>query len=123
MIKKIKANPMHLTLGITLLFLGVFLIGHDHYFVWPPVAVGVANNDFVGGLFILAGIGMTYWVFSKSQSIKLNHFLLIVASMLMMLLTAYQLLHWFVAGIEMPWISNLALTVIIINLAYRSDAN
>lgn len=121
MVKKVKTNPIHLIIGVTLLTLGVFLVSHDHYFVWPPVAAGAANNNFVGCLFVFTGLGMTYWVFSKSRSVKLDHFLLTVAAMLMMLLAAYQFLHWFIAGIDMPWISNLALTGIIINLAYRSD--
>lgn len=120
---KIKSNPMHMVVSIVLSMLGLFLIDNDTYFKWPPVAVKYANSDFVGFLFIATGLGIFYWVISKHQAARLNHFLLIIASMLVTLLTMYELLHYIVLGLPMPWISNIALIAVILNLAYRSDPN
>ncbi|WP_290123323.1 hypothetical protein [Secundilactobacillus oryzae] len=38
-------------------------------------------------------------------------------------LTFYQWLHYIVLGIEMPWISNAALTGVILILAERSNSS
>ncbi|KRM93589.1 hypothetical protein [Lentilactobacillus senioris] len=120
---KIKQNPFHVTIGLTMLLTGIFLITHDRYFKWPPMAVGFFNDDIIGGLFSLVGTAMIVWALWKRQSTTIDHIILIVASMLMMLLTAYQFLHWVILGLDMPWISNLGLTLIINILAYRSDAS
>ncbi|WP_089122124.1 hypothetical protein, partial [Secundilactobacillus pentosiphilus] len=102
--------------------IGFHLISHDQYFLWPPVIDGVANDDIVGGLFVIVGIVMLYWVFDDRRSVRLDHVLLIASSFLMCVLTLYQLMHWIVLGIDMPWISNAALTAVIMVLASRSDS-
>ncbi|MCY9807014.1 hypothetical protein OXT66_05545 [Lentilactobacillus senioris] len=120
---KIKQNPFHVTIGLTMLLTGIFLITHDRYFQWPPLAVWFLNDDIVGGLFSLTGIAMLIWAFLRHQNTSADHVILIIASTLMMLLTAFQFLHWVILGLDMPWISNLCLTLIINILAYRSDAS
>ncbi|WP_172188935.1 hypothetical protein [Lentilactobacillus kribbianus] len=119
--RQLKSNPFHSIIGFWLIGIGIFLVVNDHYFLWPPAAVTFVNNNYVGVGYILVGVGMVYWVLSKYQSIRLDHFLLIVATFGASLLTMYQLVHWFVLGIDMPWISNMALTVFILILCYRSN--
>lgn len=59
MFKKIKTNPIHLIIGVTLISIGIFLVFHDKYFLWPPIIAGFANDDIVGALFVFTGLGMT----------------------------------------------------------------
>lgn len=121
--QKIKINPFHAVIAFAEIGIGVFLIGHDDYFRWPPGAIAqVANDNVVGTLFLLTGMGIFYWILSNHHSVRLDHFLLIVSSFIMTVLTSYQFLHFLFAGFDMPWVSNLSLTVIIMILAYRSDA-
>lgn len=122
MLKSLKANPFHSVIGLSELAIGVHLIAHDQYFRWPPVIDGIANDDIVGALFVLVGAVMLFWVFDEERSVRLNHAVLIASSFLMCVLTLYQFMHWIVLGIDMPWISNAALTAIIMILARRSDS-
>ncbi|WP_333604092.1 hypothetical protein [Lactobacillus acetotolerans] len=117
-----RTNPFHTAIGLVELGLGIYLISHDQYFLWPPVIDGVANDDIVGGFFVLIGILMLFWVFDLHQSVRLDHAVLIASSFIMCVLTLYQFMHWVVLGIEMPWISNAALTAVIMILASRSDS-
>ncbi|GAX05372.1 prophage protein [Secundilactobacillus pentosiphilus] len=121
-IENLKNNPFHTVIGLAELGIGFHLISHDQYFLWPPVIDGIANDDIVGGLFVIVGIVMLYWVFDDRRSVRLDHVLLIASSFLMCVLTLYQLMHWIVLGIDMPWISNAALTAVIMVLASRSDS-
>jgi len=115
-------NPFHASISFAEIGIGVFLINHDTYFKWPPgMFASVANDNVIGMLFILTGLTMAYWIFSDYHSVRLNHFLLIFSTLIMTVLTSYQFLHFIIAGVDMPWISNLAITSVIMILAYRSD--
>lgn len=122
MLKSIKTNPFHSVIGLAELGIGVHLIAHDQYFRWPPVIDGVANDDIVGALFVIVGAIMLYWVYDTKRSVRLDHALLIASSFIMCVLTLYQFMHWIVLGLNMPWISNAALTTVIMILARRSDS-
>lgn len=122
MLKSLKANPFHSVIGLAELGIGVYLIAHDQYFRWPPVIDGVANDDIVGALFVIVGAIMLYWVYDTKRSVRLDHALLIASSFIMCVLTLYQFMHWIVLGLNMPWISNAALTTVIMILARRSDS-
>ncbi len=117
-----KNNPFHTVIGLVELGIGVHLIDHDQYFQWPPVIDGIANDDIVGALFVLVGAVMLFWVYDAKRSVRLDHIILIASSFLMCVLTLYQFMHWVVLGIDMPWISNAALTAVIMILASRSDS-
>lgn len=117
-----KNNPFHTVIGLAELGIGIHLISHDQYFLWPPVLDGIANDDIVGALFVLVGAVMLFWVFDEERSVRLDHAVLIASSFLMCVLTLYQFMHWIVLGIDMPWISNAALTAVIMILARRSDS-
>lgn len=117
-----RNNPFHAVLGLVELGIGIHLINHNEYFQWPPVIDGVANDDIVGGLFVLVGILMLFWVFDLHRSVRLDHAVLIASAFIMCVLTLYQFMHWIVLGINMPWISNAALTAVIMILASRSDS-
>lgn len=119
----LKSNPFHALLGLMQVGIGLHLISHDSYFVWPPFVAGVANDDIVGGVFVLVGLSIMYWVFDRQRSVRFDHALLIISAGIMTTLTFYQWLHYIVLGIEMPWISNAALTGVILILAERSDSS
>lgn len=122
MLKALKLNPFHTLIAFAQIGIGIHLITHDSYFRWPPVIIGLTNDDLVGGAFVIVGLVMLYWVFDEQRSVRLDHILLVISAGIMATLTAYQLLHLIVLGIDMPWISNAALTGVIMILADRSDS-
>lgn len=122
MIKAIRRHPLHTVMAILLIAIGLFLMLSNDYFTWPPSLAQSANDDRVGLVYVIFGIAMGAWVFYPHQSVRIDHFILVGAAFLMGTLTIYQLLHTFVVGINMPWISNAALTAIIMVIARRSDS-
>lgn len=120
--KPLKLNPFHTMIALMEIAIGIHLIVHNQYFRWPPMFTVVANDDIVGAVFVAVGLLMLYWVYGKRRSVRLNHTLLIISAGCMAILTAYQFLHFIVLGIDMPWISNAALTTTIMILASRSDS-
>lgn len=124
MLKRVGSYPIHFVMGLTQIGIGLFLAGHDHYFRWPPEAwlLGWVNDDAVGGILVLLGAGFIWWVLDSARSVRMNHLLLSFSAGALILLTVYQFLHWVIMGLDMPWISNAALTAIIMILAARSDS-
>ena len=121
--KAILKNPFHVSIGTALIMIGVFLMGSDNYFRWPPEFAVIANDDVVGFLLLAFGSGYIFWVLDPKRTARLNHFLLAGSAGLMALLTVYQLLHWLIVGYDMPWISNACITAVIMILAARSDSH
>lgn len=120
---RLKRYADHLIIGSVLIGIGIYLIAHDFYFQWPPMVTPIANDDLFGGVYLICGMAILYWVFSKHHSPHLNSVLLTVAALLMAFLTLYQFLNFMFAGTDyMPWISNLALTAMIFTTADRSDS-
>ena len=122
MFKQAKENLNHLVLGAALSGIGVYLIGQKNYFTWPPIMAPVENDDTFGVFFILVGIAMIWWALDANKSARANHIILICASTLMAVLTFIQFFHWYLFGIPQPWISNIAITGVLMLLAERSDS-
>ena len=120
--KAIANNPLHISIGLALIMIGIYLMSSDDYFRWPPAVAVAANDDVVGFLLILFGAGYIFWAFDKYRTARFNHFILSGSAGLMTLLTVYQFIHWAVVGIDMPWISNACITSIIMILAARSNS-
>lgn len=118
---KLKEHPTHVVLGIGVIAIGLWLIVNDHFFMWPPQAVGVANDDVWGALFVLDGLGLLIWVAEGGKSVAWNRCLLTVTSGLMTFLTVLQFLTWVATGLYMSWISNAIITAFVLMLARRSD--
>lgn len=121
MLNKIRDHPTHTALAIGMIAIGLFLIINDHYFIWPPHYYYWLNDDIVGFLFVIDGLGMGGWVLWETQSAKKNQVLLSVTSFLMAFLTVLQFLTWVATGIYTSWISNLIITSIVLIVARRSD--
>lgn len=118
--QRIKSRLMHLIIGIDLIITGIYLIVRDHYFWWPPAFVWLANNDIFGAIYVLSGLGFLAWVFLNLPP-KAHAWVTSVGCFLMVFLSSYQFLHSVVAHAHMPWVSNLAVALIIMTLAYRGD--
>lgn len=121
MVAKIREHPTHFALGVGLIMIGVWLILNDKFFLWPPYAVDVANDDIWGGIFAAIGVGLIVWVFDRVQSARWNAFLLTSASGLMSFLTAYEFLIWVATGHYQSWVSNLIITAFVLISARRSS--
>ncbi|WP_251945962.1 hypothetical protein [Levilactobacillus brevis] len=118
----IRDNPLHTVIAFTMIGIGLFLMVSDHYFTWPPVVAEIANDDAVGMMYVVIGVVMAIWVLDPKRSVRMDHIILTVATFAMATLSFYQLLHSMVMGSGMPWISNAALTIVIMIIARRSDS-
>ncbi|MHC3386068.1 hypothetical protein [Lacticaseibacillus paracasei] len=122
MLNKIRDHPMHTVLAIGIAAIGLFLIINDHYFIWPPHYTDWLNDDIVGFLFVIDGIGIGGWVLWGIQLAAINRLLLTTTSFLMSFLTILQLLTSISTGIYTSWISNAIITAFVLILARRSDS-
>lgn len=122
MLNKIRDNPTHTALAIGMIAIGLFLIINDHYFTWPPHYSDWLNDDIVGFLFIIDGIGIGGWVLWETQLAAINRILLTAASFLMSFLTILQFLTSISTGIYLNWISSAIITAFVLVLARRSDS-
>ena len=122
MLNKIRDNPTHTALAIGMVAIGLFLIINDKYFVWPPHYSDWLNDDIVGFLFIIDGLGIGVWLLWETQSAMTNRLLLTTTSFLMSFLTILQFLNSISTGIYSNWISNAIITAFVLILARRSDS-
>jgi len=76
MLNKIRDHPTHAVLAIGMIAIGLFLIINDHYFIWPPHYSDWLNDDIVGFLFIIDGLGIGGWVLWETQLAVTNRLLL-----------------------------------------------
>ena len=121
MLNKIRDNPTHTALAIGMVAIGLFLIINDHYFIWPPHYSDWLNDDIVGFLFVVDGLGIGGWVLCEERSAVVNRLLLTTTSFLMSFLTMLQLLTTVATGIYTSWISNAIITAFVLIMARRSD--
>ena len=122
MLKKIRDHPTHIALAIGMVAIGLFLIINDHYFIWPPHYSDWLNDDIVGFLFVIDGLGIGGWVLCGKQLAVTNRMLLTATSYLMSFLTILQFLTAISTGINSNWISNAIITAFVLILARRSDS-
>ena len=69
--------------GLDLIATGLILINDDRYFFWPPhpkIIMAILNDDIVGAIGTLAGLGLIWWACSKVKSVKANHWLITMAT-------------------------------------------
>lgn len=118
---KIRTYPEHLWLGIGLIAIGVWLILNDRFFIWPPGAANLFNDDGFGAFFVVNGMAILLWLLRGGVSVKWNRRLLTIAACLMGFLASYQFIIWFATGHYMSWISNSIITAFVLILARRSD--
>jgi uncharacterized membrane protein len=122
--KSVKDNPMHVAIGIALIGIGIFLVGHDQYFRWPPHSwlTVWANDNVTGAVYVLVGLFFLAWVIDGGRAVRWNRNIILVATFLFGALSVYQFFHWIGLGWDsMPWISNALNTAFVIYLARKSD--
>lgn len=122
LLNKIRDHPTHTVLAIGMVAIGLFLIINDHYFIWPPHYSDWLNDDIVGFLFVIDGLGIGGWVLYQIQLAVINRLLLTTTSFLMSFLTILQFLTSISTGIYSNWISNAIITAFVLIIARRSDS-
>lgn len=103
MMQKLKSifplsHPQHIILGLALIGIGLILICNDFYFFWPPFAVGLLNDDLVGGVFLVDGILLLKWALSTSSKIYANRNLLVITAGLLAFEATAEFCHGYVSG-------------------------
>lgn len=117
-------------LGVCSIAMGIWLMGSDNYFSWPPPVASLFNDDVFGFMFVVVGLSNLIWSLSSVRTAMWNRAQLTLATYLWSFLGIYQLIHvivfhlthWFWLPVDMPWISNLTIAGFIIFLARRSDS-
>lgn len=92
------AHPQHEILALAMVGIGLILICNDFYFFWPPFAVGVLNDDLVGGIFIAIGVWLFSWAISDKNSISTNRNLLIITAGLLAFEASAEFCHGYISG-------------------------
>lgn len=106
-----RRYPLHVIVGLDLIVTGLILLTHRRYFFWPPqpaIITAVLNDAVVGLVGMATGIGMIAWARSKDKSVKVDHWLITIATgyytILSMTELAYALFapagepHMFISG-------------------------
>ncbi|NVO88960.1 hypothetical protein HWN39_10765 [Lactobacillus rhamnosus] len=125
LIVKIRQNPLHIVYGLGFIYIGLWLMRHDHYFIWPPQYADYLNDDTVGYSFFLIGSSILVWTFIRDHARNWDEFNLITAGTVMFLLAICQLMSGLVGEYPMhstlDWIASMMITFGIADLARRSD--
>lgn len=98
-------HPLHIIVGLDLIATGCILLTHRHYFFWPPqpaVITAVLNDSIVGAIGLAAGVGMIIWALSKTRSVKVDHWLITIATGYYTILCTTELAHAFFAPAGEP---------------------
>lgn len=119
--KKLSRRPIFTIVGAEFILNGIFFIVHDSYFKWPPQIAPIENDDIFGGLFVLFGLGMLLSKAFPDEFRKIEPYIMAGASIIQMFLAIVEFMHFIKLGMNMPWIPNLCIALIIPVLATRSD--
>lgn len=116
--------------GLDLIVTGLILISNDRYFFWPPhpeIITDILNDDMVGAIGALTGIGLIWWAYSKVKSVKADHWLITTATGYYMLLSMTEFAHAIFARAGEPHmfvsgIGELAMALITLYMAKQSPS-
>lgn len=123
MLAKIRSNPRHVVLGVALVGIGLSLMLEHNYFIWPPILRDIGNDHGFDMVFVAIGVSLLIWCFGKTKNGEWDSINLFLAAFFMCTLSLYQFAHYLHTGIDMPWVSNAAITAFIVILAWRGDAD
>ncbi len=123
-------HPLHVIVGLDLIVTGLTLMANDRYFFWPPnpeIIIDILNDDLVGAIGTLTGIGLIWWAYSKVKSVKANHWLITTATGYYMLLSMTEFAHAIFARAGEPHmfvsgIGELAMALVTLYMAKQSPS-
>ena len=119
--KNLVKQPLFFIVGMEFIMNGLFFIMHDTYFKWPPQIASIENSDLFGGLFVVFGFGMLLVKIFPKELRRFEPYILCGAAIVQTFLTVIEFIHFVKLGINMPWIPNFCIALIIPVLATRSD--
>lgn len=129
--KKLRTkHPLHVIVGLDLIATSLILMSNDRYFFWPPqpeIITAFLNDDVVGALGALTGIGMIWWACAKVKSVKVDHWLITIATGYYMLLCMTEFAHAIFARAGEPHmfvsgIGELAMALVTLYMAKQSPS-
>lgn len=123
-------HPLHVIVGLDLIVTGLILMANDRYFFWPPhpeIIIDILNDDLVGAIGMLTGIGLIWWAYSKVKSVKANRWLITIATGYYMLLSMTEFAHALFASQGEPHmyvssIGELAMALVTLYMAKQSPS-
>ena len=117
----IRKHLDHFITGIGLIAIGFWLIFDNNFFSWPPEVAWFTNDDFWGSLLVFVGFSLVIWVLEGGTSIKWGQRLLVISTVMIAFMAAYQFIIWSQTGVYKSWISNAVFTAFVVSLSRRSD--
>lgn len=125
-----RRHPLHLIVGLDLIVTGLVLITNNRYFFWPPhpkIITDILNDDIVGAIGTLTGIGLIWWAYSKVKSVKVDHWLITIATGYYTILSMTEFGHAFFAQAGEPHmftsgIGELVLVLVTLYMAKQSPS-
>ena len=126
----LRKHPLHIIVGLDLIVTGLILLTHHHYFFWPPqppIITAVLNDMMVGIVGMVTGTGMIAWACSKDKSVKVDHWLITIATGYYTILCMTELAHALFAPAGEPHmitsgISELVLALVTLYMASLIDS-
>lgn len=91
--RRISINPLHFVLGLLMLTIGLVLIDHDAFFLWPPGWQRFFNDDLVDVIAIATGLGLISFVLVGGKSQLANAILLSTTAFYLTMLLVLQTGH------------------------------
>ena len=96
-IRGIKQNPLHLSLGIITFLVSLRICFSPHYFVWPPEFVPFLHADVIGIVGMIIGIALIVYTVINKPNPTANTWILSLDAGLMALLAVLGIGHDFFA--------------------------
>lgn len=126
-----RRHPLHVIVGLDLFVTGLILITHRHYFFWPPhpaIITAVLNDMIVDIVGAATGIGMIVWACSKVKSVKVDHWLITIATGYYTILSMTEFAHALFARAGEPHMitsgmGELVLALVTLYMASLSDSS
>lgn len=80
-------------LAVALIWVGIVLEFNDTYFRWPPEWVWLENDDLIGIVGILTGIGFLCWIIRGRWDPALNATFLVLSIFFWSTVASFEVMH------------------------------
>lgn len=117
-------HGMHSIIGLDLVLLGLNLMNNDSYFNYPPFATSFLNDDVVGFVGVVTGIGLLIWTSTNDKDLKVLTWLMTFAGGFLILLSILEVAHSLVNGLPhatTAFISTFSLFLIVLCMAFKTN--
>lgn len=113
-----KINFLHTILATYMICTGFILLLNKTYFIWPPALTLFLNDDIIGFIGILDGLGVFYWASINSLNKRLNQLLLLTAGGFVSMLAFFEMGHAIFLGLPRMYVKAIDDIVVFLLIQY-----